>query len=79
MTDCMQFLTPEMNLRQFDDFRFVEAIFHIINFSSRIPSLDRVLLSGLEKQLRICIEIYLSKIRDPEQLLSLLDYLMSSI
>lgn len=33
----------------------------------------------LEKQMRICIEIYLSKITEVEQLLSILDSLMSWI
>ena len=49
MSDCMQLLSPEMNIRQFDDFRYVEAIFHIINYSSRIPDMDKHLQADLVK------------------------------
>jgi len=32
MSDMMQLLSPESNIRQFDDLRFIETLNHLINF-----------------------------------------------
>ena len=68
-----------MNIRQFDDLRYVEAIFHIINYASHVPDIEPELQVELERNLRICVEIYLSKIKDVSYLISVLDLLMSAV
>ena len=80
MSECMILLSPEMNIRHFDNLRYIDAIFQVINFMSRLlPQLSPSIQTDLEKQLRICMEVYLAKIPDVVQLLAILDFLMSSI
>jgi hypothetical protein len=79
MSDVLLFLQPELNIRQYDDYRFIEAIFQLINYSAHVRAMDSQLQMDLEKNMRICIEIYLSKIRELDHLISILDYLMSSV
>jgi hypothetical protein len=67
-----------MNIRQFDDLRYIEAVSQIINYTSHVIGVDQLDQDELEKKLRICIEIYLSKIEKVEQLISVIDNLMSS-
>lgn len=67
MSDCMFYLSPEMNLRQFNDLGFIEALMSLINFCSHLnKGIDKLLQADLERQMRICMEIYLSKITDVE-------------
>lgn len=53
-----------MNIRQFDDLRYIEAFSHFISFTARLERLEKGQQEELDKQMRICIEIYLSKIKN---------------
>lgn len=49
MSECMELLQPEMNIRQFDDLRYIEGVSHIISYTSHVQNLDPSLLNDLEK------------------------------
>ena len=54
-------MSPEMVIRQYDGLKYIDGILHIINYSSFLKP-DQHIQRDLDKQLRICTEIYLSKI-----------------
>ena len=78
MSELMQLLQPDSNIRQFDDAKFIEAIIQIITFTS----VNQECLTGkvdFDRQFRICVEIYMSKICTIDKLLEILDKTMSVI
>jgi hypothetical protein len=62
MSDLMQLLSPETNIRQFDDLRFIETLYQLINFTFLHHRYSPALPNIIERELRICIEIFMSKI-----------------
>jgi hypothetical protein len=67
----MDLLSSETTMRHLTDLRYVEAASQIINYSSLMQmELEKAVSSAeLEKNLRMFVEIYLSKIKDVELLI----------
>jgi hypothetical protein len=61
------------SLRQFDDGRFIDSIIQLITFISANQLSSLTTTADYDRQIRICLEIYMSKLRNMEQLLDILD------
>lgn len=62
MSELMQLLSPDTSIRQFDDLRFIESLYQILHYTFALHRHQTAVPELIERQLRICIEIYLSKI-----------------
>lgn len=61
MSDLMQLLSSDSNIRLFDDLRFIDTLNQLINFMYLHQGTSQIPLV-VERELRICIEIYMSKL-----------------
>ena len=75
MSELIQLLQPESSIGQFDDTKFIEAMIQIIIFTSVNQSFLQTDVD-FDRQFRICIEVYMSKVRSIEKLLDILDKTM---
>lgn len=71
-------MSPENTMRQFEGLRYPEALIICAHYMSK-THIDSQLQFEVEKQLRIYQEVYLSKILETENLISIFDFAMLSV